>query len=335
MPNRNAFILSMCASCLALLLPVTAAHANGTAQVQPADATGQGIAQSVSDGSTVSINPALDTITLANGMRTTASASVDTTQGIIRGYAGSALDNPVTLNLATDAVGASASGTLALQGALAGPGIPQAPATVDVTVEYRFDGSFLRQAGIPSLTLNGNLAVTRIDSLVPLAGTIYQSNQAFVQTVLENANGSVSTLFEGRQSPLGGGAASNYAGASAQVFSATAADLDAVVRLTFEASVGDMLMISAMSSGTATPEPDPADDASDGMISVFASAGVVDFRNTGRLSIFLPAGYSIAGSDPLLDNVVFSTPVPEPSALWLMLAGIGLLAGVLRRRPTA
>ena len=332
MSSRNPILPSIRAAFLALLCAALPVHANGIAQVQPADASGQGIAESVSDGSTVSINPALDTITLANGMRTTASASVDTTQGIIRGYAGFALDSPVSLNLATDAVGASGSGTLSLLGALAGPGIPQAPGRVNVTVEFRFDGAFLRQAGIPSLTLDGNLSVTRIDSLVPTSGTIYQSHQSFLQTALNNANGSVSSLFEGRQSPLGGGPASGYAGASAQVFSATAADLDAVVRLSFAASVGDMLMISAMAAGTATPEPDPADDATDGRVSVFASAGAVDFRNTGRLSVFLPAGYSLAGSDPLLDNVVFTTPVPEPSAVWLMLAGVVLLGGLMRRR---
>jgi hypothetical protein len=58
----------------------------------------------------------------------------------------------------------------------------------------------------------------------------------------------------------------------------------------------------------------------------------VDFLNTGILSIALPQGLSFTSASGLLLTATNVAPVPEPSELALMLAGLAFVATQARRR---
>lgn len=68
-------------------------------------------------------------------------------------------------------------------------------------------------------------------------------------------------------------------------------------------------------------------------IPAFGSTTYNAFLTTGYVSDNADiARISIAGDGVVLDNLTFTTPVPEPETYAMLLAGLGLLAGVARRR---
>lgn len=101
-----------------------------------------------------------------------------------------------------------------------------------------------------------------------------------------------------------------------------------VLRITVPVAEGDVLTFAplvgatATHAYTATPEGTPVGEP----IAVTTASGHVDFTNTGVLRIFVPDGLSLSGANAPGGAIVVTTPVPEPGALALMLAGgAGLL----------
>ena len=130
------------------------------------------------------------------------------------------------------------------------------------------------------------------------------------------------TLFTGVQTPLGG-ENSPFPGATVNIISDTNEHLEAILQLTVPIADGDTLLLSSFVNGIATPEP--GDGAVEDGLDVRASHGIVDFSNTGALTIIVPEGVSISGSDALLANIVVTAPVPVPAAIWLFGSVLGLL----------
>lgn len=103
-------------------------------------------------------------------------------------------------------------------------------------------------------------------------------------------------------------------------------NLNAVLSVTFPLKIGDSFLLTALVHGIVNPEPDAQNNDADVIndIAMLSSAGAVNFANTANLRILLPEGYSLGGDAPLLTNIVLTTPVPLPSAFWLMAGGIGM-----------
>ena len=312
---------------IATLLSAPAAFAGGVASWFPSNAAGDdGTAESVMDGDIIDINPNRDVIATDAGFDGVSSIRVDTTTGVIQGFASYALDAPQTYPDVDAAGSAGAGGGLTLDTFLAGPG---GPGTVDVTVEFAFDGAFIVDAGSPTLVLAGNLSLTTFNPASPLTGTIYGATLSFNAPAIATPGADVDTIFSGTQSPLGG-AITDFDGASAEIISDTPDDLDAVLRLTAPVTVGDTFLLTAFILGGAGPSPDPADTNTDDGIDVLAAAGATDFSNSASLRILLPPGYALSGDDPLIANVVTTVPLPLPAALLAL-----PLATMLGRRRSA
>ncbi|VAX05740.1 hypothetical protein MNBD_GAMMA25-567 [hydrothermal vent metagenome] len=327
--KRSTLMVGTVAAYLCTFLISVNAHAAGTATRSPINAVGDTDVVSVTNGSLIDLNPGRASVSTNSGYDSVTSIRVDTSAGVIRGYAEYDLNQNRTYSTIDEAGGSTASGILSLDTFLVGPtSDPTAPSTVDVTIEMEFDGSFSANNGAPSLVLIGDLNATTISSFLPLEGNIYQSLLTFTSTELNSPADPVTTTFAGVESALGGTGSSDYAGASADILGSSMSDLNAILRLTFPLALGDSFILSGVVVGIAGPAPDPADtDLSDG-ISILAAAGIVDFSNTARMRIFLPEGYSLGGGDPLLDNIVNPTTVPVPAALWLMISGLVSLLSV-------
>lgn len=61
-------------------------------------------------------------------------------------------------------------------------------------------------------------------------------------------------------------------------------------------------------------------------INLFTVGGIIDATNTATFSIQVPEGFTYSSA------LTFQAPVPEPSTYGMLLAGIGILAFVLRHR---
>lgn len=84
---------------------------------------------------------------------------------------------------------------------------------------------------------------------------------------------------------------------------------------------GDTVFIGATMIGTATA------------FGFFGGSGytaTTDFGNTALLSLVMPAGFSVQSTVPL--NWVTLTPVPEPAPTAMLIAGLAVVALLVRRR---
>lgn len=291
--------------------------ATGSGAVLPGEPSGGVISEAVSDGSVLEINPARDEITTTGGLKSIGSVRVDTTNGIIGGYSEFNLETDSVLDFGVDASGTMTSGFLSGSGTIAGPGVVGVD-TVEITLQMSFDGSFITTAGVPTLILSGSIIGVTASPLSPLVNDSHIASLSFISSVLDG--GAITTEFVGEKNMV------DFAGATGNVLSSTADDLEAVLSLTFDATIGDLLVFSAQVSGTATPEPNPAgpgpSDGDGSMLGLLASAGAVDYSETAIARILLPEGYSIASTDPLFDGIVETTVVPLPAAGWLFIAGL-------------
>jgi len=304
------------------------AHAFGNATRAPINPAGDAQVSTVNDGSIINLNPDRDVVSTNAGYDSVTSIRVDTTTGVIKGYAEYDLNQDQTYQTIEEAGGSAAQGVLTLDTFLVGPADPNAPDTVDVTVEMAIHGSFTINNGTPTLGLFGDLSATTFNPFLPLGGTNYQSLLGFSSTALNTPSDPVTTVFTGVESPLFGGSSMDYAGATADILGLTTDNLDAILRLTFPLALGDSFLLNGFVNGTAGPSPDPADlDITDG-VSILAAAGIVDFSNTVQLRVLLPEGYSLGGDDPLLNNIVYASAVPVPASIWLMLSGLLTLTGI-------
>lgn len=307
----------------------------GNATRTPVTPQGGDQTVSVQDGSIIDFNPNRNlVVSAATGATSITSVKVDTTNGDIHGYAEFALDQDFVYPTLNEFEGATATGMLSLNTFLVGPANPNLPITVDITVELDVHGAFVVNKGTPTLLLVSDLAATTFNPVLPSSGSIYQSNLDFISSIAQAGNSPVETLFGSAVSPLGGGESKDYAGASANILTAELNNLNAVLSVTFPLKIGDSFLLTALVSGSVTPEPDAQNNDADVTtdIAVLSSAGAVDFSNTANLRIFLPEGYSLGGDDPLLSNIVSTTPVPLPAAFGFMVSGIALLFSFGRKR---
>ncbi|MBU2571140.1 MAG: hypothetical protein KJ725_14155 [Gammaproteobacteria bacterium] len=321
--------------CVALFS--TNVFAAGSATRSPVTPQGGDETVSVEDGVVIDFNPTRNSVfSAATALNTVTSVQVDTMRGEIYGYAEYALDQDFVYPTLNDVEGAGATGILTLDTFLVEPVNPISPTTVDITVELDVHGSFVINNGSPTLLLFSDLAATTFNPVLPLAGSIFQSNLSFISSVLQDVSNPVETIFGSSVSPLGGGQREDYQGSSANILADELNNLSAVLRLTFPLEIGDSLLISAVVAGSAGPEPDAENNDADVTtdISVLSSAGAVDFSNTAKLRIFLPEGYSFGGDDPLLNNIVFTAPIPLPAAFWLMASCVVMLFPFSRKRAS-
>ena len=307
------------------LLAAPGVLATGNAVRGPATAVG-GMESVINASGVIELNAARDPVTATPGFESITSIRVDATLGVMGGYAEFDMDADHIVPLGT-AVGSSATGLLSFDASVDAP----EPGTLyDLIIEMPFDGRFSAIDGRPTLALTGNLSVTAF-SVLPFAGTIYQSQLIF-ELSAANETYDVLPIFDGVQSPLGGGPSTPFTGATADIRGASADRLDAILRLTIPVEDGTSLLISSFVSGIAAPEP--GDEFSDTELEVLASAGVVDFTETASLRIIVPRGVTLVGTDPLLGHIVVPAPVPVPAAGWLFgaaLASVSMLRGWRRQ----
>jgi len=304
------------------------ALAFGNATRSAINAAGDAEVSTVNDGSIIDLNPNRDVVTTDAGYDSVTSIRVDTSTGVIQGYADYNLPQNQTYPTIEEAGGSTAQGILTLDTFLVGPADPNAPDVVDVTVEMAIHGAFTINNGTPTLGLYGDISATTFNTFLPLNGFNYQALLGFNSTALNTPSDPVTTTFTGVETPLFGGDSMDFAGATADILSSTTDNLDAILRLTFPLALGDSFLLNGLVNGIAGPSPDPGDlDMSDG-VSMLAAAGTVDFSNTAELRILLPEGYTLGGTDPLVNNIVHTSVVPVPASIWLMLSGIIALTGI-------
>lgn len=312
----------------------TNALGHGLVARGPIDDSGTEGTEAIAGEGLLEANAAMTPFVTSKGMETLTYARVDTSNGTMGGYAGMTLNSSVVLDLGNDAVGASAGSILQVQEFMLvndGGGA----AVVDATFEFEFHGSFVTNAGTPTLNLNGALSVTTIDQFIPPTipdGKLYISELSFLSSAL--SAGAVEVLTNSLEADAVTGVTntSPYPGTSYEILGSDAGNLHAIIRMAVPLETGDVFSVFANLIGLAAPEPDPNDSDIEDGISVLASSGAVDFSNTGSLRILLPEGYSFESVDPLLNNVtVATTPVPIPASLFLLAPALTILA---RRRQS-
>lgn len=259
---------------------------------------------------------ASETPVLVEGVfSSTTRASVDAVGGTVRGKAGFSLtaDAPASPE---DTSTALAMGNLVYT---ANAGIAVAAPT---RIEFRWDfhGSFLDVVGTPTLLLNGVLVVSTVDLGGNLTPVTYTSSVGF-----SSLNGAPLTTKVIAERLTQGGAAEPYADATPAIHSETFANLAATAHVFADISPGMLVVVSgSLVGGTA------AALNGNGTIRL-ASAGTVDFLNTGQLQVVTPAGFNFDDSTGLFQGVVVVSNVPEPGSVTLVLAGLCVLAVVASR----
>jgi len=300
-------------------------HAAGGAVRGPIDASENKEVASVDFG-VIDLNPNKNIVSTNAGYDSITSIKVDTTKGSIHGYTSYSLNTDTTYTNISEAGSSTMLGTVSLQSYLVAPN-PNVANTVDVTVEMELDGSFIINNGSPTLLLGADIAATTASSLLPINGTIYQSDLIFLSSIDNPINTPIKSSFMSSETSLITGNSSSYNGGSFSIQSETLANIDAILRLTFPLSIGDSLSLNGLITASAAPSPDPSNTNPLGPIDILASDGAVDFSNTAKMFIYLPEGYSLGGNDPLLDNIVRTTVVPIAPSIWFLASAFLALFG--------
>lgn len=315
--------------CIALLTTSSAAFALAGGSRQPINPVGGEQLWSPSNIPVLSVNPERSVVVGTEGHQSVTSFTVDQTAGTIRGYAGYRLDadTSVARQQAPGLVGAMGNMVF-----IANVDGDVAEATSFITAELSVHGSMAVDFGQPWLALAGGLGVNRYVGGFA-TGTLHAYD---ISTALSNTteagwqptvDARITPTFTGDEVIVAQDALSTWAQGST-VVSTDLANLSVVLRITVPVSEGDVLTFASLVGATAThaytsiPEATPIGSP----IAVTAASGHVDFGNTGVLRIYVPDGLSLSGANAPGSNIVLSTPVPEPSALGLALAGgMGLL----------
>ena len=317
--SRATLLAALIAPCASPL-----ATAAGTATRGPVTVPADVVQSETQETGVISLNPARDSVSTVHGYDSTTSISVDADNGIIKGYAEFDLPSDATLPLSAT-VGSSVQGSLTSPITFAGGATW--PRTV--TAELSFDGSFVATNSFPTFALTGNITASTFTGS-PFTQSIYQSQLVFAMSKLTPtyAPQVITTSVESRTENGVTTTTPAYSGASQTALDASAASLDAIVRLSFDVQPGVPYVLSSHVNGIVTAEPGSQQSATDGEL--LASAGILDFSNTAQLRLFVPQDVTVTG-DALLDNIVIASAVPEPQIATMMLAGL-LGIGVLARR---
>ena len=322
--------------CIALLTASSAAFALAGGSRQPINPDGEQLLWSPSNTPVLSVNPERDVVVSTEGHQSVTSFTVDQSAGTIRGYAGYRLDadTSVARQQAPGLVGAM--GNMVFFANVDGD---VAEATSFITAELTVHGSMAVDFGQPWLALAGSLGVNRYPGDSP-TGALHAYA---VSTALSNTtevgwrptvDARITPNFMGDEAIAAQDALSTWAQGST-VVSTDQDNMSVVLRITVPVSKGDFLTFASLVGATATHAytATPVATPIGSPIAVTAASGHVDFGNTGVLRIYVPDGLSLIGANAPGSAIVVSTPVPEPGALGLALAGgMGLLWRKRHRR---
>lgn len=259
------------------------------------------------------------------GVTLTTKVAADDSTGVIRVYAAS---DTRGVSGIPDVHIAYAAGQVSGSAILLGVGTDPVP----VSFQFAFDGSFLTHSGNSFHQLGVSLTVGTPSATVPFGVDLHQVNMDFRTDSLDDQ--AILVNGESQKSYFDAGAgtyvAIPYAGGSYTVLKETMEEVAGVVRLDMMLHAGQRLEIVARLFAQSFSEPFPYTGEGD----YSQSAGAVDALNTGTLGIVLPDGYTLTGDAGLLTNAVMpaTLPVPEPHAYALLVAGLGTVLAMTRRR---
>ncbi len=299
-PFSSSSILAL----VALLLTSPLVVADGGATRTPANSAGDDQTSSAEDGEIIDLNPNRLPVVTPDGMESVTSMRVDSSTALIQGYVAYDLDQAQSYPTSDDVSGAVTGGFITLDTFLAAPGNPDAPDTVDITIEIDLSGLFEINAGAPTMLLQGDLALTTFDPANLADGLIYQTTFGFLSSALNDVNNPVSTNFGSTVNSLFGGEPQSFDGGAVIINSQAPDDLSAKLTLTVPVTLGDSFLLTGFVLGGIAPQPDPADIDPEDPVDVLPSSGVIDFSNSASIRILVPEGYAFEGDDPLLDNIV-------------------------------
>lgn len=302
-PSNPTLISSL--AFIALLAMSPSAIADGGATRSPANALGEDETASVQNGAVIDLNPNGLPVVRPDGMESVTSILVDSSTALIQGYVSYDLDQAQSYPTLNDVTDAGTAGFITLDTFLAADN-PNAPDTVDITIELDIEGLFDILDGAPTMIFQGDIALTTFDPVNPTAGLIYQTTFGFLSSALNDINDPVTTNFGSTVSPLLGGGPQDYDGGAVTINSQELNDLNATLTLTAPVTLGDSFLLTGLVFGGITPQPDPLDTDIQDPIDVVPSSGVIDYSNSASIRILVPEGYAFQGSDPLLDNIILA-----------------------------
>ena len=321
--------------------------------LHPADAFDN--LNTLTDPSYVSLNPGLTPIVSNEGYSHTNSIEVDASTGSIKGYAGYKLNSAGqvtrTGNLIKTIAGsteeallANSSGSVIYTNATVGTApVGSGSGTVGngfATISLVVDGSFNYTVGTPTLGLVGAVSVTvnpggnvlnstsyvvggrmtNFDTqvMLPVAGSVFTREDLQVFDAFGNAilNPTIPGITYG-----------------ANFVSTNPSALSMIVSLMVPIQQGDTITIGGSAGGGATHAflEDFRNVSIGAMGNVDAAEGYVDFLNTAQLGIELAPGYTLTGADAPPLNIITTSPVPVPGAVWLFSSALLTLVGLARK----
>lgn len=301
-PFNKSPVFTLVAVVLLLTSPLVVA--DGGATRTPANSAGDDQTSSAENGEIIDLNPSRLPVVTPDGMESVTSMRVDSSTALIQGYVAYDLDQAQSYPTTDDATSAVPGGFITLDTFLAAPGNPNAPDTVDITIEIDLTGIFEINTGAPTMILQGDIALTTFDPTNPFDGLIYQTTFGFLSSALNDVNNPVSTNFASTVNALLGDDPQDFDGGAVIIDSQVLDDLSAKLTLTVPVTLGDSFLLTGFVLGGIGPQPDPADIDPEDPLDVVASSGVIDYSNSANIRILVPEGYAFEGEDPLLDNVV-------------------------------
>jgi hypothetical protein len=243
----------------------------------------------------------------------TAKAYADDATGVLRayGYANEIQNGPVSTapNPVIAEGAATVSGRLSLVGPGSGP--------VSVSVFMDFDGTFSGPSGGNSL--GGQIVATQTSGGAVSSWTSALSFEQYGTgplTPISIASKSLPGVFD-----------TSFVAGTPVVVSTAPSALQGRVLVPLTLMPGQSFDLSV----SLTARSGAHGDGCPFMSYCGSYDGTVDGYNTGQLSFALPASYLLVGAGGAFASVP-TVPVPEPDAYALMLAGLGLLAGLARRQ---
>ncbi len=301
-PFNKSTILTLVSVALLLTSPLVVA--DGGATRTPANSFGDDQTSSAENGEIIDLNPNRLPVVTPDGMESVTSMRVDSSTALIQGYVAYDLDQAQSYPTSDDVSSAATGGFITLDTFLAAPGNPNAPDTVDITIELDLTGFFEINAGAPTMILQGDIALTTFNLANPAGGLIYQTTFGFLSSALNDVNNPVSTNFGSTVNALFGGDPQDFNGGAVIINSQALDDLSAKLTLTVPVTLGDSFLLTGFVLGGIAPQPDPADLDPEDPVDVVPSSGVIDFSNSANIRILVPEGYAFEGDDSLLDNIV-------------------------------